>query len=63
MDLLPDDPRLFLPETDADAIPDADVLEALCSACIVNDHVGFSLLDRPYSDTPTPRAIYLEICV
>ena len=37
MDLLPDDPRLFLSEADATAIPDEKVLEALCSACIVND--------------------------
>ena len=37
MDLLPDDPRLFLSEADAALIPDEAVLQALCSACIVND--------------------------
>lgn len=37
MDLLPDDPRLFLSATAADALPDEKVLGALCSACIVND--------------------------
>jgi ankyrin repeat protein len=37
MDLLPDDPRLFLSAKDAEAIPDEEVLGALRSACIVND--------------------------
>ena len=37
MDLLPDDPRLFLSAADAKAIPDEEVLGALRSACIVND--------------------------
>lgn len=37
MDLLPDDPRLFLSAADAKAIPDDKVLGELCSACIVND--------------------------
>jgi hypothetical protein len=37
MDLLPDDPRLFLTEADADALPEDKMLGALCSACIVND--------------------------
>ena len=37
MDLLPDDPRLFMSEADADALPDDKALEALGSACIVND--------------------------
>jgi ankyrin repeat protein len=37
MDLLPDDPRLFLSEADTEALPDEKVLGALCSACVLND--------------------------
>jgi len=37
MDLLPDDPRLFLSEAEAQSLPESKVLGALCSACIVND--------------------------
>ena len=37
MCLLPNDPRLFLSEADALALPDAKVLGALCSACVLND--------------------------
>jgi hypothetical protein len=37
LDLLPDDPRLFISEADAAALPDNKVLGALDSACIVND--------------------------
>ncbi|QDT38421.1 ankyrin repeat domain-containing protein [Stratiformator vulcanicus] len=37
MDLLPDDPRLFLSKADAAALPDDKIIGALVSACIVND--------------------------
>lgn len=37
MDLLPDDPRLFLSAADAESLPDDKVLDSLRSACIVND--------------------------
>lgn len=37
LDLLPDDPRLFLSATDLAALPRSRRLEALQSACIVND--------------------------
>src|SRR5690606_20317873 len=37
MDLLPDDPRQFLSKADVDGLADDKVLDALCSACIVND--------------------------
>jgi len=37
MDLLPDDPRLFMSTADTKALPDNEVLGALRSACIVND--------------------------
>jgi hypothetical protein len=37
MDLLPDDPRLFLSKADAAVLPDDKALGALRSACIVND--------------------------
>lgn len=37
LDLLPDDPRLFLSKEEARSLPDAAVLGALRSACIVND--------------------------
>ncbi|HEV2296238.1 MAG TPA: ankyrin repeat domain-containing protein [Tepidisphaeraceae bacterium] len=46
MDLLPDDPREFVSEADADALPDDKVLDALCSACIVNDVVTVSRLAK-----------------
>lgn len=46
MDLLPDDPRLFLSEADATAIPDNEVLGALCSACIVNDQATVARLAK-----------------
>lgn len=46
MDLLPDDPRLFISEADADALPDDKVLAALCSACIANDVATVSRLAK-----------------
>ncbi len=46
MDLLPDDPRLFLSEADAAALPADKVLGALCSACIVNDKQTVARLVR-----------------
>lgn len=44
LDLLPDDPRLFLSEADANALPQEKVLGALCSACIVNDQATVARL-------------------
>jgi len=37
LDLLPDDPRNFLSEDAATAVPDHEAIGALCSACILND--------------------------
>lgn len=37
LDLLPDDPRRFKTTAELDAIPADEVLDKLCSACILND--------------------------
>lgn len=37
LDLLPDDPRLFLPKVAVDGLPGGALLQALTSACILND--------------------------
>jgi len=37
LDLLPDDPRIFMSEGQANLLEDYEVLGALCGACIVND--------------------------
>jgi putative acetyltransferase len=38
-----------------------DTLPSMSDALRMYRDIGFVLIDRPYSDTPTPGAIYLEL--